>query len=86
MDRSAIADRRLVDHLIAIADRDGIPWQFKQPGIGATDAGSIHLVREGVPSAAVSVPCRYIHAPIAALDPNDYHNCVKLMDTALRNL
>ena len=86
MDRSAIADRRLVDHLTAVAEREGIPYQFKQPGIGGTDAGSIHLTREGVPSVAVSVPCRYIHAPVAALDPTDYQNTVKLMDTALREL
>ncbi|MCL4507742.1 MAG: M20/M25/M40 family metallo-hydrolase [Chloroflexi bacterium] len=86
MDRSAIADRRLVDHLTAVAEREGIPYQFKQPGIGGTDVGSIHLTREGVPSVAVSVPCRYIHAPVAALDPTDYRNTVKLMDTALREL
>ena len=86
MDRSAIADRRLVDHLVAIAERDGIPYQFKQPGMGGTDAGSIHVTGEGVPSVPVSVPCRFIHAPIAALDPRDYRNTVQLMDVALREL
>jgi endoglucanase len=86
MDRTAIADRRLVDHLVAIAERERIPYQFKQPGVGGTDAGSIHLAREGVPSVPVSVPCRYIHSPIAALDPRDYRNTVKLMDIALRAL
>jgi tetrahedral aminopeptidase len=86
MDRTAIADRRLVDHLVAIAERDGIPYQFKQPGMGGTDAGSIHVAREGIPSVPVSVPCRYIHSPIAALDPRDYRNTVKLMDVALREL
>jgi endoglucanase len=86
MDRSAIADRRLVDHLVAIAEREHIPYQFKQPGIGGTDAGSIHLAREGVPSVPVSVPCRYIHSPVAALDLRDYRNTVKLMDIALREL
>ena len=86
MDRSAIADRRLIDHLIAVAERDGIPYQFKQPGVGGTDAGSIHMAREGVPCVPVSVPCRYIHAPIAALDPRDFRNTVKLMDVALREL
>ena len=86
MDRNAIADRRLIDHLVSVAERDGIPYQFKQPGVGGTDAGSIHLAREGIPSVAVSVPCRYIHAPIAALDPRDYRNAVKLMDVALREI
>jgi endoglucanase len=84
MDRSAIADRRLVDHLVAVAEREGIAYQFKQPGVGGTDAGAIHTAREGIPSVAVSVPCRYIHAPVAALDLRDYRRTVQLMDAALR--
>lgn len=86
LDRSAIADRRLVDHVIATAEREGIRYQIKQPGVGGTDAGSIHLTREGVPTLAVSTPCRYIHAPVAALDPRDYRNVVRLMEAALRGL
>ncbi len=86
LDRSVIADRRLVDHLVATAEKNGIPYQFKQPGIGGTDAGAIHLAREGVPCAPVSVPCRYIHSPVAALDLRDYRNTVRLMEAALRHL
>ncbi|MCS7062102.1 MAG: M42 family metallopeptidase [Anaerolineae bacterium] len=86
LDRSVIADRRLVDHLIATADKHDIPYQFKQPGIGGTDAGAIHLVREGVPTAPISVPCRYIHGPVAVLDPRDYRNTVRLTELALREL
>ena len=86
LDRSVIADRQLVDHLVATAEKHRIPYQFKQPGIGGTDAGSIHLTREGIPSAPVSVPCRYIHSPVAALDLRDYRNTVKLMELALREL
>jgi len=86
LDRSVIADRQLVDHLAATAEAHGIRWQFKQPGVGGTDAGAIHLTREGVPSAPVSVPCRYIHSPVAVLDLRDYRNTVKLMELALRDL
>jgi endoglucanase len=86
MDRSAFADRRLVQHLIRTAEENGIPWQFKQPGVGGTDIGAIHLVHEGVPSLAVSVPCRYIHAPAALLDPNDLVHTIALMRKALATL
>jgi endoglucanase len=86
MDRSAFADRRLVQHLIRTAEGNGIPWQFKQPGVGGTDIGAIHLVHEGVPSLAVSVPCRYIHAPAALLDPNDLVHTIALMRKALATL
>ncbi len=86
MDRSALADRRLVRLLVETAQELDIPHQFKQPGIGGTDIGSIHLVREGIPSVAVAVPCRYIHAPAALLDPRDVEGLVALMDGVLRRL
>ena len=41
MDRSAHADRRLVRLLTETATAHDIPWQFKQPGVGGTDVGSI---------------------------------------------
>lgn len=86
MDRSFMADRRLVDLLINTAEVEDIPYQFKRPGIGGTDAGAVHLAREGVPSVAVSIPARYIHSPAAILDLADFWNTVKLMQATLRRL
>ena len=86
MDRSFIADRKLVDLLIETAEAEGLPYQFKRPGIGGTDAGAVHTIREGVPSAVVSVPARYIHAPAAVLDLTDFWNTVKLMTAVLQKL
>ena len=86
MDRSFIADHRLVRLLVETAEELGIPYQFKQPVVGGTDAGAIHLSREGVPSATVSVPCRYIHSPASLLSLEDFENTVKLMKGALARL
>ncbi|MBC7233782.1 MAG: M42 family metallopeptidase [Chloroflexi bacterium] len=83
MDRSVIADRRLVELLIDTAEKNGIPYQFKQPALGGTDAGAIHLSREGVPSAVVAVPSRYIHSPTSLLSLNDLENTVQLMRQTL---
>jgi putative aminopeptidase FrvX len=83
MDRSFIADRRLVGLLVDTAKARGIPYQFKQPGVGGTDAGAIHLSRTGVPSAAVSIPCRYIHAPVSLMSLNDFDHLVTLMKAAI---
>lgn len=83
MDRSAHADRRLVRILIETADAHNIPYQFKQPGVGGTDVGAIHLARSGVPSVALAVPCRYIHTPAALMDPVDAENTIALMQHAL---
>jgi endoglucanase len=86
MDRSFIADRRLVQLLIDMAEQEGVPYQFKQPGVGGTDAGAIHLSKTGVPSVAASVPCRYIHGPAAILSLNDFDNLVTLMKASLHAL
>lgn len=86
MDRSFIADRRLVEMLTDLAQAGKIPYQFKQPGVGGTDAGAIHLTRTGVPSVTVSVPCRYIHAPVGMASLSDVDHTVTLMKAALHAL
>jgi tetrahedral aminopeptidase len=82
-DRSLMADARLVDLLRHVAAERRIPTQWKRPGIGGTDAGKIALSGAGVPSAVVSVPCRYIHAPAAYLDVRDARRTVELVWHAL---
>lgn len=86
MDRSVICDRRLVKLMIAVAKADDIPYQLKQPGIGGTDAGAIHLQREGIPSAVVAVPARYIHSPVSIMSLRDLDNAVRLMRATLQRL
>ncbi len=86
MDRSFVADRRLVELLIGTAEDLGIPYQIKRPGIGGTDAGAIHRSRGGVPSVTVAVPCRYIHSPAALLSLDDFDNTVRLMRESLSRL
>lgn len=85
-DRSMIADRRLVDLLIQTAKENRIPYQIKQPMVGGTDAGSIRIVREGVPAAAVAVPTRYIHSPVSVLSRKDFEHTIALMTKALPKL
>jgi putative aminopeptidase FrvX len=86
MDHSFVADRRLVRLLTDTAEELDIPFQIKQPGIGGTDSGAIHLTREGVPSVTVAVPCRYIHSPVGMLDLGDFDNTVHLMRESLSRL
>lgn len=85
-DRTFFAFRPLVDLLVETAEAEGIPYQFKQPLVGGTDSGAIHLAREGVPVATVAVPCRYIHSPVSILSLEDLDNTVRLMKAALKRL
>jgi putative aminopeptidase FrvX len=80
------SDRRLVDLLREAGDKEGIPYQIRQPGGGGTDAGRIQLTRGGVPVVSVSVPGRYIHSPAAIIDREDFSNVSRLVRAALSRL
>lgn len=86
MDRSMITDPRLLAFLRQTAEANGIPYQLKSQLGGGTDAGAIHQANEGVPSAVISVPCRYIHSPAAYLNRDDYANTLKLLQAVLNGL
>jgi len=85
-DGATFSDPRLVRHFSETAPAEGIPYQFRQPGGGGTDAGAIHKARAGVPSVSVSVPHRYSHtaASIARLD--DWKNTLALLHAALSHI
>jgi endoglucanase len=86
MDHSFIAHRGLNQLLVDTAEELDIPFQFKQPGIGGTDSGAIHLARDGIPCATVAVPCRYIHSPVSMLNLKDFDHTVKLMRETLMRI
>ncbi len=86
MDRSLVSHPGLLALLKETAEETGLAVQYKAPGLGGTDAGAMHLAREGVPAIAVATPCRYIHGPAAILNLNDLQALVSLMDGALRRI
>ncbi len=86
MDRSLVSHPGLVRLLQDAAAAEGIPIQYKQPALGGTDSGAIHLTREGVPAVTVAVPCRYIHSPASILNLNDLTNTVRLVAAALKRV
>ncbi len=82
-DRSIITSRSLLQSLIDTARKYDIPYQFRRTTAGGNDAGVIHLTREGIPAAVVSVPCRYIHSPSALMDIEDLKQTKKLIEKFL---
>ena len=84
-DNSIISSPKVNERLVKNAKLDNIPYQFKKPMYGGTDAGKIHISREGVPSSVVSVPCRYIHSPTSLLKLDDILKTVHFIDAFIRN-
>ncbi len=83
-DRSIVVRPRMVEFLEEVAREEGIPFQYKLPTYGGTDAGAIHLERGGILAGVVSVPCRYIHSPVSLLYLPDLEATVKLVVGFLR--
>lgn len=81
-DRSAIVHPGLLQHLIRTAVSHSIPYQFKQPAVGGTDAAGYGRYRP-VPIAIISTPCRYIHGPVAVAELSDLHHGLALLRAAL---
>ncbi|MCR4403626.1 MAG: M42 family metallopeptidase [Firmicutes bacterium] len=85
-DASLIADMRIVRRLMEVAGARGIPFQMRELAVGGTDAGRIHLIREGIPAAVVSVPTRYIHSPVSIIDKQDYEHTLALVGAFLDSI
>lgn len=62
MDRCTVYDKKLVALALECGRKANVKTQLKQAVAGGNDAGSIHTSQAGVPTVAVSVPCRYLHS------------------------
>lgn len=83
MDRATLSDPRLIRFLAGTADAEGIPYQYRQPGGGGTDAGAVHQALAGIPAVSVSIPHRYTHSAVSIARLDDWKNTLALLDAAL---
>lgn len=85
MDRTSIVNKKLFEFVKSIAEKNNIPFQLKRSVTGGTDAGRIHLTKEGIPSITISVPVRYIHSPWGIMYKKDFDNYLKLAKLVVEN-
>lgn len=85
-DASMVSHKGLRDFVIDVAEENNIPYQFEAMAGGGTDAGSIHLTANGVPTLAIGIATRYIHSHAAILHRDDYENAVRLMVEIVKRL
>ncbi|MBQ1904725.1 MAG: M42 family peptidase, partial [Ruminococcus sp.] len=50
---------------------------------GGNDAGAIHLSKGGVRTAAISLPCRYLHSPSCVINQADMQSAYQLVKLLL---
>lgn len=79
MDRRTIYDKELAKLAFATAEKIGVKAQYKRAVAGGNDAGVIHRSRGGVRTLAVSLPCRYLHAPSCVASTEDCQSMLCLI-------
>lgn len=86
-DGTLITDRRMVDFMKAVADRNDIPCQLELLAAGGTDAGSMQrFTAGGAVAGAVSIPVRNVHQVIEMAHKKDIQAAIDLLHGCLVEL
>lgn len=79
-------NRRFTNKIIEIAKEKEIPYQIEVcPGHTGTDASPIQITREGIATALISLPVKYMHSPVETMLVSDGDAMVKLLVEFLEN-
>ncbi len=78
--RGANINPALFEHLVKTAREENIPCQVSSnPRATGTDANVMQISRDGVATALVNVPLRYMHSPSEVLSLADLENVIRLL-------
>jgi putative aminopeptidase FrvX len=85
--RGSTLNQRLFELLYETAEAESIPVTLEATSRATgTDADAVHLSREGVPTALVSIPIRYMHSPVELVQLDDVEACARLIAAAALRL
>lgn len=72
--------RALTQRLISLAEREGIDYQVEvMSGHTGTNAWPIQICREGIATAVVSLPLKYMHTPVEVISRTDLDATARLL-------
>ncbi|WP_090926487.1 M20/M25/M40 family metallo-hydrolase [Salibacterium qingdaonense] len=78
--KGAPINQKANDLLKQAADESGIPVQYElTPRSTGTDADQLRKTARGVPVALVSLPLRYMHAPVETVSLDDIEQAIELL-------
>lgn len=83
MDKSIITHPEVKNLLTDLSIENNIKYQYEVLEFGGTDAGPIHMSREGVPSGVISIPTRNIHSSGEIFNKQDVIECIKLVQAII---
>ena len=72
--------RWMTRFLLDLAQREGIPVQKEvMEGSSGTNGWEMQICNEGVPTAVLSIPVKYMHTPVETLERSDVENTARLL-------
>src|SRR5690625_2275212 len=77
-DRTMITHKGMRELVLDTAESNNIRYQYFASQ-GGTDAGRVHLSNNGVPSAVIGIPSRYIHTSASIIHVDDYEAAKQLL-------
>lgn len=78
---------KLLKHIRQSADKNNIPYQLEAASRATgTDTDAFAYSREGIPSALISLPLRYMHTTVEMVHKDDVENVIKLIYESLISL
>jgi putative aminopeptidase FrvX len=79
--------RKIFANLNATAQKVGIPIQIDpSPNPRGTDAWGMQIARDGVPTALVSIPLRYMHTSVETLSIKDLLETSRLLAAFIQKI
>ncbi|NYT03213.1 MAG: M42 family metallopeptidase [Candidatus Methanofastidiosa archaeon] len=78
MDRGFILSEKVKEILLEAANESGVPYQTHISS-GSTDGAAVHITKEGIPTAVISIPSKYIHSTVEIVDLNDLESTLNLV-------
>lgn len=85
-DNGSYSDVRLTKALYNLAVQKGILVQYKRTTAGGNDARVIQTAPNGVRTAVISLPCRYLHSPIGLISKSDFKSAGDIAKEFLKNV
>ncbi|WP_223702527.1 M42 family metallopeptidase [Sutcliffiella deserti] len=86
IDFSLIANKKVREHLVELAEVNNIAYQLEVfPGIG-TDAGELSLSNQGIPTGVLSIPSRYAHSSVEVIDLKDLEATKELLKLFVKQM
>ncbi|MDR0787470.1 MAG: M42 family metallopeptidase [Gemmatimonadota bacterium] len=87
LSRGSAAHPIVFERLAAAAEAEQIPYTIQASGRQTmTDADAIYLSRDGVATALVSVPNRYMHSPNEMVSLQDLDASIRLIEAFIRGV